>query len=608
MYVYPGITEEDGVVPRMTIVDGYEMCTELYDPLQPEVIVYHYMNSLENRSVVMSASSHGMTILEEDPFQPVSVPKATLITIDGSDLVVSGGVYSKQDDAFTISSVRRIENYMSSNEARISSRSDDMDFARALVMKDIIAPISKVADYEKHLPEYSISEGAKLYLLALKDFAVPVAEGSLYSNNQEEFIQITGEKIYTNQLKKIKCIAQQLDRMDMAQRIYHAALAAYRDVRSFEDEKYDDLKFDFVLTTTDSYSFTSRQAQASSWKVYDDSKLYKPTLRLLGVEGQSATVRGDFTNSDGRFTVTGYYLYCDGAEVQNVKTTLNGVTPYTFNNLTKGKTYQVTSYAAVMGTVYESPAIEFRIDGDLELATQSLTFSEYGGSSTVEVTAPSDVWTWKASSNAKWCEVAPIDDHTLQVKVAASNDSREAKVTVTSTSPDGDTQVKIIEVKQSRLGDYLCFSGKLKLKHIIKYPSKPEYNYTQENDVEMLLLLLRMGGTNKLTFSLPLSGITFTNWPISTKAPSGTMLEEGIKIKRFVCTYTDSRIAIDGTTEGPNNETTEFTLKIDLATLEVMVLEAQRSTGFGKPDMTHTTEYQATSTLSGTLKYTDGYQ
>ncbi|MDE7135577.1 MAG: hypothetical protein K2N91_03005, partial [Muribaculaceae bacterium] len=340
VYVCPGITLDDGVVPRMTIVDGYEMCTELYDPLQPDVIVYHYMNSLEQVSVVMSASSNGMTIIENDPFHMLPLSKATLITIDGADIVISGGNYSQQNDIFTISNTRRLDNVVPSEVTNIASRSDDMDFARALVMKNIIKPISRISSLGEHLPETAVFAGAKLYLNTLNDFVVPVAEGLLYSNNEEEFLQITGEKIYMNQFNKIKCLKKQIDRSDMGQNIYRAALAAYHDARSYEDEKYDDLKFDFVLTTTDSFSFTSRQAQKSSWEVYRDSKQYKPTIRLVKVEERTATVCGDFTDYDGRFTVTGYCRYCGGAEVQKVKTELDGSGTYSFNNLTKGTTYE----------------------------------------------------------------------------------------------------------------------------------------------------------------------------------------------------------------------------------------------------------------------------
>lgn len=606
VYVYPGITEDDGVTPRMTIVDGHEMCTELYDPLQPDVIVYHYMNSIEQVSVVMSASSHGMTIIENDPFHLLPISRATLITIDGADMVISGGNYSQQNGMFTISTTRRLENVVQSEVTNIPSRSDDMDFARSLVMKNIIKPISRISSLGEHLPNTAVFEGAKLYLNTLNDFVVPVAEGLLYSNNEEEFIQLTGEKIYMNQFHKIKCIKKQLDRSDMAQNIYRAALAAYRDVRSYEDEKYDELKFDFVLTTTDSFSFTSRQAQVSSWEVYRDSKQYKPTIRLVKVEDRTATVCGNFTDYDGRFTVTGYRLYSGGAEVQNVKAKLDGSSPYSFNNLTKGTTYEVTSFVTVMGVTYESPAVEFRIDGDLELSEQSLTFSETGGRENVDVTLPSDSWIWEVASDAKWCKVTRLDDDTFNVETTTSKEKRETFVTVTATSPKGDKQVKTITVTQMVIGDFAFFEGLLRMKQDVKYPSKPEYNSTQEFDIESIVGVMRMGGATNLTFALPLSGILFSNWTLSSTPPSGSMLIDGVKVIRFNCASSATQISIDGATSGPKNTTTEFSVKIDFAALQVKILESQHDSGIVYQGG-GSAEYKSHITLSGTLKYTDKY-
>ncbi len=605
VYVYPGVTVDDGVVPRMTIVDGHEMCTELYDPLQPDVIVYHYMNSLEQVSVVMSASSDGMTIIENDPFNILPHSKATLITIDGTDIVISGGNYSQQNGIFTIATTRRLENVVLSDASKIASRSDDMDFARALVMKNIIRPISKISSLGESLPNTAVFEGAKLYLNALNDFAVPVAEGLLYSNNEEDFIQITGEKIYMNQLNKIKCIKKQLDRIDKSQNIYRSALAAYRDVRSYEDEKYDELKFDFVFTTTQSFSITSRQAQESSWEVYRDSKQYKPTIRLVKVDGRTASVCGNFTDYDGRFTVTGYRLYSGGVEVQNVNAKLDGSTPYSFSNLTKGKIYEVTSYATVMGVSYESAAVEFQIEGDLDLSTQSLSFSETGGRAVVDVTLPSESWTWEASSSAKWCKVTRLDANTLNIETTASKEMRETIVTVTATSPRGDTQVKTISVTQIVLGNFVFFGGKLKVKHETKYPSKPEYNSTNEYDFESFLSLMRFGGTTNLTFALPLSGITFSNWAISSTPPPGSMLLDGVKVVRFNCASSATQISIDGTTTKPENATTEFSVKIDFATLQVKILESEYDSGTGY--IGTPIQYRSHTVLSGILDYTEKY-
>ncbi|MDE7136277.1 MAG: BACON domain-containing protein, partial [Muribaculaceae bacterium] len=269
--------------------------------------------------------------------------------------------------------------------------------------------------------------------------------------------------------------------------------------------------------------------------------------------------------------------------------------------------YEVTSFATVMGVTYESPAVEFRIDGDLELSEQSLTFSETGGRANVDVTLPSDSWDWEIASGAKWCKVTRLDDDTFNVETTTSKEKRETFVTVTATSPRGDKQVKTITVTQMVIGDFAFFEGLLRMKQDVKYPSKPEYNFTKENDIESVLCVMRMGGTTNLSFVLPLSGIIFSNWTLSTTPPSGSMLIDGVKVIRFNCASSATQISIDGATMGPDNTTTEFSVKIDFAALQVKILESQHDSGIGNPGMAGSTEYKSHSTLSGTLNYTDKY-
>lgn len=610
VYVYPDITEEDGVMPRMTIVDGdgYEMCTELYDPTQPEVIVYHYMNCMDNVSVFLSASAEGMTILEDDPFYSESNPPATLLFTEDVDIIIASGTYSKAGDSFAINSIRTMENIMGSASSKSLSRGDDMDFARKLIMGKIIQPLSNaVSKADGVVSKAPFSRNASLALNAINDFALPVAEAQLYSNSQDEFMQKTAEKIYSNHVSKIKCKLNVIDRIELILRTYRAGLSAYRNGVIFDGDKYEDISEPLILTTTESYSFTSRQAQASLWKVFDDSRLYKPNVRLVSVDGQSATVCGDFSNNDGRFTVTGYYLYCEGKEVQKVSAVLNGSNPQTFNNLTKGKTYQVTAYATVMGATYESPYVEFHIDGDLELSEYSLTFSEGGGSQSVQVILPSESWTWKAASDANWCKTSKTKDGNLQIKVSSASQKREATVTVTATSQRGETQIKTINISQVAIGNMALFKGKCKMYTKTIYPSKPSYNVTQENEYESALLMMRMGGSTNITFGLPLSGLTFSNWAVSNTRPSGSMLVEGYSITKFNCASTSTSISIDGATSGPNGSTNEFSVKIDLSSLCVKILESSNSTGIGYPGMAGPTEYKSHSTISGTLHYTEDY-
>lgn len=607
VYVYPGIEESDGVTPRMTIVDGDELCSEFYDPSQPEVYVFHYMNTATQQSAFMTASEKGVTIMEDDPFHPSSAPNMTLVTQEEQEIVISFGTYSKSDNSFHIKSVKRIEGGETPVVAA-KTRADDMDFARELVMKNIIRPLSdaigKAHNIISDIPGF---QAATHVLEAWSDWGLIVAEAQLYANDEEEFKQLLAEKMFVHYSKKIKFVGNALDRMDKANRIYGTALAAYRDARGFEEDYDDDMSEEFILTTTDSYSFTSRQAQEVVWKVYDESQAYKPTISLVSVKGQSASVRGNFSNYDGRFTVTGYYLYHDSTgDVEKVSAPLNG-SVYTFTNLSKGESYTATAFATVMGVTYESLPVSFRIEGDLELSAYELAFSDVGGKTSVQVTLPSDKWKWNATSSAQWCKATPSKDNTLTVEVSSSSESREAIVTVTATSLEGATQSKTINVQQKSIGNYALFMGKCKMVTKTTYPSKPSYNFTNEINIDLHLLMMRMGGSTTISLPLVLNGISFSNWTVSNTPPPTSMLQEGYSITNFSCVSSQTRISIDGSTKGPDNETGEFTVKIDLSTLSVTILESSKDTGIGYPGMAGPTEYNSQSTLSGTLYYTEEY-
>lgn len=612
IYVYPGIEDSDGVTSRMTIVDGDELCTELYDPSQPEVYVFHYMNTATGLSAFITASDKGVTIMEDNPFNPSPASDMVLASKDGQEIVVSFGTFSKSDNTYNITSVKRMA--CESAPKAVKSRGDDMDFARELVMKDILCPLSTaISNMDSWLGEdNAINTGAKQVLEVWAGWGLPVAEAHLYSNNEEEFQKLLGEKSFTYHVKNnkyVKYVVDVLDDINAAKQIYRGALSAYHHLSNYvigNDEEYDDVSDEFILTTTDSYSFTSRRAQESVWKVYDDSKLYKPTVRLVGVKDQSASVRGDFSNYDGRFTVTGYYLYRDRREVDKISASLDG-SVYTFSNLAKGGEYAVTSFATVMGVTYESEPVYFRIDGDLELSNSELTFSDAGGKMDVQVTLPSDKWTWNAGSQDNWCKVTLSENNSLAVEVSPSSENRETVVTVTATSPEGATQTKTISVRQRSIGNYAMFKGTCTLVSKCTYPSAPSYNYTEETPLELFLMLTRFGGETYLTLGLPLSGITFTNWNVSKEKPATSMLVDGYTFVNFDCSSGDTQISIDGTTRGENGSTNEFSVKIDFASLTVKILELSKSEGVGYPGMSKPVPYKAQETLSGTLYYTEEY-
>lgn len=612
IYVYPGIEDSDGVTPRMTIVDGDELCTELYDPSQPEMYVFHCMNITTGLSAFMTASDKGVTIMEDNPFNPDAMSNMVLASKDGQEIVVSFGTFSKSDNTYNITSVKRMA--CASTPKAVKSRGDDMDFARELVMKDILNPLSTaINDMDSWLGEEStIGMGAKWVLEVWAGWGIPVAEAHLYSNNEEEFQKLLGEKVFTYHVKNnkyVKYVVDVLDDTNAAKQIYRGALSAYHHLSNYvigNDEEYDDVSDEFILTTTDSYSFTSRRAQESVWKVYDDSKLYKPTVRLVGVKDRSASVRGNLSNYDGRFTVTGYYLYRDRREVDKISASLDG-SVYTFSNLAKGGEYAVTSFATVMGVTYESDPVYFRIDGDLELSHSELTFSDAGGKVDVQVTLPSDKWTWNAGSQDNWCKVTLSENNSLAVEVSPSSENRETVVTMTATSPEGATQTKTLNVRQRSIGNYAMFTGTCTLVSKCTYPSAPSYNYTNKNSLDLFLGLVRFGGDTYLSLALPLSGIAFANWKVSNERPAGSMLVDGYTLVNFDCSFGNTQISIDGTTRGENESTNEFTVKIDLSSLTVKILESSKSEGVGYPGMSKPVPYKAQETLSGTLYYAEEY-
>ncbi|MDE7412884.1 MAG: BACON domain-containing protein [Muribaculaceae bacterium] len=599
--VYPGVTEEDGVIPRLTISDGYETCTELYDHSNPETMVFHYLNSEAQASVLMSASSNGMTVLVDNPFNPVLNPEALLISKDGNELTVSSGTYSKRDKTFDIRSVEVIDADVQSKGDAPDTRGDDMDFARELVMKDIIRPLSKALSVaSKGKWPWAI----KLYFQAMNDFTMPMIESQLYSNNELEFQQKFGEKIFFNQVNKIISEVEILNDSKKAYNIYKVAAACYRDVFPYNSEQESDLSDDFILNTANSYYQMGVESQTASIEIFDESRKYKPSIRLVSVKDQSATVCGNFTDYDGRFTVTGYYLYHNGSQVDKASVTLDGYTPYTFSGLKKGETYVATAYATVMGVTYESPGVQFRIEGDLELSASSLSFSEAGGSDKVEVTLPSEDWTWKAVSGDSWCKVKQEKENMLVVNVSSSKEDRETTVTVTATSPEGKTQEKTLVVKQKTIGDFVVFKGNLEFAGKTVYPSKPEENFTSKYEVPSILMLMTMGGKRYLTLGLPLSGLILSNWEISNNPPTGSSIMDGYKLKMFNCSASSQQISLDGSTTGPNGEENEFSIRVDLSALKVKYLEAQKHTGKTYGGVV----YKSNVTISGVLDYTEEYQ
>lgn len=616
IYVYPGVGESDGVVPRMTAVYGSDIFVELYDPAHPEEYVYHYMNGMTGESAYMTATSAGMMLIDNNPSNDLRYRPVSLLSFDGNDLVLSLGEYEHSSGEMTIHSSTTVENATKSVDTKSSATGapsvkseaigDDMDFARELVMKDIIRPLSQsIGKADKLLQRWPMTQSARDFLSVFNDVGLVVAEAQLYSNDLDDFTMKSTEKLFVTQVKKIKCVKKTLDTVDKAKRIYRASVACYNEARGFDEENYASVDDDGLRSIISISSDVSRGAMSAGWQVIDESHKYKPKVKLVGVNGQSATVCGSFSNYDGRFTVTGYYLYQGSSMIQQVSANLDGYTNYTFSNLEKGKTYYVTSYATVMGATYESPEVEFTIDGDLELSETSLTFSESGGKGDVEVTLPSSKWTWKASSDSKWC-TASTSGNILKVSVSASQSSRQATVTVVATSPKGETQTKTLSVKQQSIGNVAMFKGTCTLTDKTVYSSAPSYNNTYETKLDLFLMLMKIGGSTNLTFTLPVSGLILSNWTVSNTRPTSAAMMEGYSLTSFTCSSTSTLISIDGSTKGPDNGVYNFSVKIDLANLKVKILETGKSSGTGYPG-SNPSPYNSTRTLSGTLNYTDEF-
>lgn len=603
VYICPELSESDGLAPRLIMVGDEYIATELYLPEQPDVLVFHIMNPKENLSVFMSASKHGVWFIDDNPFHPSLNPSVTVIVPDGNDYIISSGTYDTKTTEFDMTSLRRIDGEKVQTSARLGSRADDMDFARKLIVTDILDPMAdrlgKVSDAIDML-KMPNTQGASFVLTVWREIGIPIAKMHLYSNNADEYQSLANDYFLT-QAKKYKVVKNILDKVDQGKELYRCGLNAFLKGGEFVEDEHGDVSESFVLTTTDSYSFTSRKVQEYTWEVYDESSRYNLRIELMSVNGQTATVKGDFWGLNPGYTITGYLLYKGGQEVRREHATLDGKTPFTFGGLQKGETYVVTSYASVMGVVYESSPVYFFIEGDLELSEESLSFGQNGGSAEVGVSLPSVTWTCTATSSENWCKVS-IVDNVLKVSVSSSTESRNAVVSVTAESSDGRSQSKTLVVTQTVVGNFMAFQGTCKLLTDDIFPSDPSLNYSSSQDVEQIIFLTKTGNTYYVTYALGYVGLNLINWKVSSVAPV-SMLSAGYSFTSFRCTTSNNVISIKGSTKAEHVDICNFSVEINLSTLKASIIQSYKWSGDNYAGKFHKIE----TSITGTLNYTDKY-
>lgn len=591
-YVYPDVEMADGIVPRLTIVGEKGTCTELYDPENPETMLFHYMYPRENVSLYVLASHNGMILFEENPFAPAQSVPVTIMASGGSDLLVSCGEYDKNSHSYNIESNHRIE---VPSGMKIGSRGDGMNFAREQVLNGIIRPMAEVINHASDawsvVPRSSISGYA---LSAFSEYGLVMAECLLYSNSKRDLDNMVGERIISNVAAKIVAVNELIPDVLGIRGIYNSALYAYRLSKEFSKDESDE-DSELIGMNVVAVSPFYRQAEPQAWEIIDESAKYRPTVRLVNVEGASATVCGDFSNFDGRFTVTGYYLYQNGKEISRVQTALDGSTTYTFSGLEKGAKYAAVSYVSVMGDLYLSAPVHFMIEGDLEVSQTSAAFSDKGGELEIVVTPPSDTWTWTAKADQSWCKLK-VQYNKLTITASASSSDRTAEVTVTAQSPNGDTQQRTITVTQKKLGKCITFFGIIKFKS--EFPNEYK-DWDWEYDYKEFITIKNFGEGQLLSCGIIRNcGFEFIDWPVSTKTPTD-YLREGWKITSYQAVCDDSMIFLNGTTQYIWGwPTAQFTLDIDMVKLEARVWQKVETQVLGVEN-----NVPCTDTYIGTLYY-----
>lgn len=462
-FVCPDINSSDGLTPRLTAVsDGYIM-TELFDASAPSVMVFHMMKRATKESVLLTASSDAVWIIDLQSNETrTEVPACAYLPYNG------GYVYSC--GSMTTATNTYVEEYCLTtdgsdasrrNKSRAGRGNDGLDFARELIIKDILNPLAEeLGEAEgqmKHVPQ---STSAKMALEVWTRLGIPMAKAQLWANNPAKIGELTSEVITAEQ-KRFKLTKTIVESIEKAKNIYNAALNAFMLGGDFMEDA--DNTSGAGIVTAESFDVSARAMQFNNSRIYYGAENHKTTLRLTGIEQNSATVVGSYSSADGGFTTMGYKLYEKGKEIFSDNATLDGRIEYRFSNLQYGHTYIARAFANVMGTTYLSYAVVIELEKALLVSEDSVSFTNTGGKRTVSVTAPGPDWNLTVKNAPEWCDVTCTRSYGSVWEVAltagTTDSERSATITVFADKQGEETMQHDIVVTQQRLPSRLVFKG-----------------------------------------------------------------------------------------------------------------------------------------------------
>lgn len=140
-----GDETDHGLIPRMIMKNGDWTCVELFDLDHPEHINFHIFKTTTGESALMTVNENSLFIASDK--DGASVQEAALFRLENDkSFTAIGGTWNAETKKFAQTSVAHISpSKTESDNPRMSpSRyKDDMDFARELMMKNIVSPLEQ---------------------------------------------------------------------------------------------------------------------------------------------------------------------------------------------------------------------------------------------------------------------------------------------------------------------------------------------------------------------------------------------------------------------------------------------------------------------------------
>lgn len=591
--VYPATTS-DGITPRMCIIGDDYTLTEIYNPDNADIITYHYLCGVDNISALLIASQEGIWIVETDPMKPSAICTTTSIHKHGESYIIETGSYNPSDKKYTRKSIQR---YASASPRYAN---DGMDFARKGIHQNILDPLIKSIS---KMPEALPSEAASDISDAWQEAGEPVMELHLYSNDPDKIIETTQK--YTNEFGKI-IIAKTVKALtpQIVKDLYRCSVAGFLAGGKLVDDEDLESQYPGSWSTglANAYAAISYQLPSQfDAKIYDEADRYHLSVSIQEVAKTSALISGSFYDTgytSGFVSSTGYILYKNNKEIRRINTSLEA-NSYLLTGLTAGETYAICSYATVSGITYCSESKVFTTEADFDLSADEVTFTEDGGSETIQITLPTPEWESYIENKPDWCK-ADISGNNLTIKVGKSSESREGIIDVVGVNKEKNLEyVKSVKVVQKVIGNYLVFQGN------IRYTTETTGEDSYTTDIPVVLIVTRNGGKTTISGSLPASGIYFQNWTVGNGKPS--ILHESETFTSFNCSNNNNIIKISGTAGRQSGSTTyssDFSITIDINSLIATINDKYSVSDRGSNGKTT----KVTLSGSGSIKYADQYQ